>query len=195
MYPPALSTPSGNALVEYFRTIAEAVDLPVMIQDNPRSTGVTMSEELLVNAFHDIKQFQYLKVECAIPMRKIRSLLAKTNGELKCYSGNGGIFAVDAFLNGASGIMPGVVMSGAFQKMTDYFDSREISKARDMFERILPMTWYEDQALEFYIACEKFLLKHMGVIECDTARKPCVVLAETEKQELLHLFERVREFI
>ena len=28
LYPPALSTPQGDALVEYFKTITEAVDLP-----------------------------------------------------------------------------------------------------------------------------------------------------------------------
>lgn len=195
LYPPALSTPSGTALVEYFRTIAETVDLPIMIQDNPRSTGVTMGEDLLIDAFRDIEQFRYIKVECPIPMRKMRSLIRKTDGQLKCYSGNGGIFAIDAFLSGASGIMPGVVMSGAFNLMTNYFNNQEIDKARDMFEKILPMTWYEDQSLEFYIACEKFLLKHMGVIECDVARKPCAVLSDTEKHELLNLFKRVQEFI
>lgn len=192
LYPPALSTPAGAGLVAYFKTIAEAVDLPVMIQDNPRSTGVTMSEEMLIDAFHDIRQFDYIKVECPIPMRKMRSLIHKTNGQLKCYSGNGGIFAIDAFLSGASGIMPGVVMSGIFHSMSEHFKKEEIKEARDLFEKILPLTWYEDQSLEFYIACEKFLLKHMGVIACDTARKPCVVLSDTEKDELLNLFERVK---
>ena len=195
LYPPALSTPQGAALVEYFRRIAETVDLPVMIQDSPRSTGVSMSEDMLIDAFHGIKQFDYIKVECPIPMRKMRSLIRKTDGALKCYSGNGGIFAIDAFLSGASGIMPGVVMSGAFNIMTDHFNKNEIEEARDMFERILPMTWYEDQSLEFYIACEKFLLKHMGVIECDAARKPCVTLSDTEKKELLNLYERVKQYI
>jgi len=195
LYPPALSTPSGTALVEYFRMITEKVDLPVMIQDNPRSTGVTMNEDMLIDAYHDIEQFQYIKVECPIPMRKMRSLIRKTGGEIKCYSGNGGIFAIDAFLSGASGIMPGVVMSGAFQKMTDYFEHQELAKARDMFEKILPMTWYEDQSLEFYIACEKFLLKHMGIIKCDTVRKPGVVLSDFEKNELLNLYERVKEYL
>lgn len=195
LYPPALSTPAGAALVEYFKIIAEAVDLPVMIQDNPRSTGVTMSEDMLIDAFHDIRQFHYIKVECPIPMRKMRSLIHKTNGQLKCYSGNGGIFAIDAFLSGASGIMPGVVMSGIFNIMTDHFNKKEIKEARDLFEKILPMTWYEDQSLEFYIACEKFLLKHMGVIACDTARKPCVILSDAEKDELLALFERVKDYI
>ena len=195
LYPPALSTPQGAALVEYFKTIAETVDLPVMIQDNPRSTGVTMTEQMLIDAYNDIKQFDYIKVECPIPMRKMRSLIKKTDGKLKCYSGNGGIFAIDAFLSGATGIMPGVVFSGAFNYMTELFNNNEIEKSRDMFEKILPITWYEDQSLEFYIACEKYLLMHMGIIKSDTARKPCVELSDFEKKELLNLFERVKCYI
>ena len=191
LYPPALSTPQGAALVEYFKTIAEAVDLPVMIQDNPRSTGVTMSLDMLVDAYNDIKQFDYIKVECPIPMRKMRAILERTNGKLKCYSGNGGIFAIDAFLSGASGIMPGVLLCGEFNEMTKCFNNNEIEKARDMFEKLLPLTWYEDQSLEFYIACEKYLLKELGVIKSDTIRKPCTALTEVEKAEVKHLYERM----
>ena len=184
-----------DALVEYFKTIAEAVDLPVMIQDNPRSTGVTMSLDMLISAFNDIKQFDYIKVECPIPMRKMKAIVEKTNGKLKCYSGNGGIFAIDAFLNGATGIMPGVLLCGEFNKMTEYFNNNEIDKARDMFEKLLPLTWYEDQSLEFYIACEKYMLKEVGIIKSDTIRKPCISLTESEKVELKELYNRMIERI
>ena len=193
LYPPALSTPPGEGLVSYFKTIAERVDLPVMIQDNPRSTGVTMSLEMLLSTFRDIDQFRFLKVECPIPMRKMSRIVEETNGELKCYSGNGGIFAVDAFLSGASGIMPGVVLCGEFHRMLELLSQKETDKARDMFERILPLTWYEDQSLEFYISCEKYLLKQMGIIDNDTVRKPEVVLSEKEKKELLTLYQRTKQ--
>ena len=178
--------------MNYFKTIAEAVDLPVMIQDNPRSTGVTMPTELLIDAFKEIKQFKYLKVECPIPMRKMKEIIQKTNGELKCYSGNGGIFAIDAFLNGASGIMPGVLLCGEFNDIFSMFKENKVDEARDMFEKLLPLTWYEDQSLEFYISCEKFLLKEMGIIKNDIVRNPSVLLTDSEKAEILTLYKRTR---
>lgn len=192
LFPPALSTPSGKCLMDYFKTIAERVDLPVMIQDNPRSTGVTMSLELLLDAYKEINQFEYIKVECPIPMRKMRELLKSTDGKIKCYSGNGGIFAFDAFISGASGIMPGVVMCGKFNEMYKMFENNEIDKARDLFEKTLPLTWYEDQSLEFYISCEKLLLKKMGIIKSDKVRKPCTILTDVEKTELFNLFDRLK---
>ena len=192
LYPPALSTPQGDALVDYFKTIAEAVDVPVMIQDNPRSTGVNMSIEMLINAFENIKQFEFIKVECPIPMRKMKRLIDVSDGKLKCYSGNGGIFAVEAFLNGASGIMPGVALCGYFNRMYKSFENGDIDNARNMFEKILPLAWFEDQSLEFYISCEKYILKDMGIIECDAVRKPCTELTDDEKAELMILYERIK---
>lgn len=191
LYPPALSTPSGDELINYFKTIADGVGLPVMIQDNPRSTGVNMSLEFLLDAYEKIPQFNYIKVECPIPMRKMKKILEATDGSMKCYSGNGGIFAVDAFLNGAYGIMPGVVMCGHFNKMYTLLKNGETGKARDMFEKILPFTWYEDQSLEFYISCEKFILKYLGIIKCDTVRNPGVEISESERHELLKLYNRI----
>lgn len=191
LYPPALSTPNGDELTGYFKTIADAVGLPVMIQDNPRSTGVNMSLEFLLDAYDKIPSFEYIKVECPIPMRKMKKIIEATDGKMKCYSGNGGIFAVDAFLNGAYGIMPGVVMCGHFNRMYKLLAEGNVSEARSMFEKILPFTWFEDQSLEFYISCEKYLLKEMGIIKSATVRKPEVKLLPNEIEELKTLFARL----
>jgi len=193
LYPPSLSTPSGEKLLLYFKSIAESVDIPVMIQDNPRSTGVTMSTDFLSRAFKEIKNFQFIKVECPLPTRKIADLVRLTDGELKCYSGNGGIFAIDAFNSGAWGIMPGVSTVGRFVKMYRYFTDGQIDKARDIFENILPLVWYEDQSLEFYISCEKALLKKLGIIKNAVSREPASELDDYSLRELFLLHERLKK--
>lgn len=190
LYPPALSTPNGKSLLNYFKTIADAVDIPVMIQDNPRSTGVNMSIEFLVEAFNAIDQFNYLKVECPIPTRKMKDLVKLTDGKLKCYSGNGGIFAVDAFLSGAWGIMPGVTIAGEFVKLYNFLEDKKNDGAREIFEKILPFVWYEDQSLEFYISCEKIILNRLGIIRTSVVREPGCMLGKEEIPELLSLYER-----
>jgi 4-hydroxy-tetrahydrodipicolinate synthase len=192
LYPPALATPAGNKLLLYFRTVAESIDIPVMIQDNPRSTGVTMSTDFLVQAHEEIENFRFIKVECPIPTKKIKDLVRLTGGNLKCYSGNGGIFAIDAFNCGAWGIMPGVSTVGQFVRMYDYFVKDQVDKARDIFENILPLVWYEDQSLEFYISCEKELLKRKGIIKNSLSREPAWDLDEYSLQELFVLHGRLK---
>ena len=192
LYPPALSTPQGDALVEYFKTIAEAVDLPVMIQDNPRSTGINMSLDFIIDVYKRVPQFRYLKVECPFPTRKIRQINKITNGEIKCYSGNGGIYTIDAHKCGAWGIMPGVAICDKFVEIYNNLYSGKENEARTIFEKILPLVWFEDQSLEFYISCEKELLCKIGVMDNVLIRRPGTVLSEPEKQELFTLYDRVK---
>lgn len=194
LYPPSLSTPAGEKLLLYFKSIAAAVKIPVMIQDNPRSTGVTMTTDFLVRAYEEIENFEYVKVECPVPTKKMKDLNRLTNGGLKCCSGNGGIFAIDAFNCGAWGIMPGVSTAGYFVKMHRAFAEGRIDEARDIFENILPLVWYEDQALEFYIACEKELLKKKGVIANPLCREPGTILDDDARRELFALYDRLEDF-
>lgn len=190
LFPPSLSTPGLEGLLAYFKTISKAVGLPVMLQDNPRSTGVAMSSELLIRAHREIDNFNYLKVECPIPAHKIRQLVQQSDGSLKCFSGNGGIHAVEAFLSGAWGIMPGVCTAGVFVRILNHLEAGDLESARLRFERALPLIWFEDQSLEFYIACEKALLKRAGIISCDEPRQPGYRLDDWERNELFILYDR-----
>ena len=191
LYPPSLSTPAGESLLNYFKEIAGSVKIDVMIQDNPRSTGVSMTTDFLLKAFEEIENFNYLKVECPIPVRKLRAVTEATGGRLKCYSGNGGIHAVNAFMNGAWGIMPGAVTASKFIELCSLIDAGRIDEARSLFERLLPLVWFEDQSLEFYVACEKELLKSMGVFKSAKCRAPGETLCEADLKELHELYSRV----
>ena len=192
LYPPSIATPGIDGLTDFFREIAAATSLPVMLQDNPRSTGVSMSADFLAALPDKIPNFRWLKVECPFPSAKIRLLTEKTQGKLLCLSGNGGIHAVDAYLCGARGLMPGVCVAGAFQNLYDMLDRGETEEARNAFEKLLPLVWYEDQSLEFYIACEKAILRREGVIACEASRRPGVTLSTEQKKELFALYDRQR---
>lgn len=192
LYPPSVSCPAGEELIYYFQTIAAAVDLPTMIQDNPRSTGINMSLEFILEIYGRVPQFRYLKVECPFPTRKIRRIHELTDGDIKCYSGNGGIYTIDAYNCGAWGIMPGVAACRKFAEIYECLQAGEEAQARDLFEKILPLVWYEDQSLEFYIACEKELLKEMQVIDNAVVRRPGTVLSQAEKKELFCLYNRLK---
>ena len=193
LYPPSAGTPAAPALMDFFRKIASSTPLPVMLQDNPRSTGVTMSADFLANLRKTIPNFRYLKVECPMPTAKIRQLTSLFSAEeLMCLSGNGGIHAVDAWLCGARGLMPGVCTAGRFAEMYRLMVGNRIGEARDLFEKLLPLVWYEDQSLEFYIACEKAILKREGVIACEDSRDPGVKLDAPQKKELFTLYDRLK---
>ena len=103
LYPPSLVPPGDRQLLNYFKTIASTVNVPIMIQDAPRTTGVTMSTAFLLSAFEKIENLKFAKIECPLPVQKIAEIGRATNQQLRCMSGNGGIFTIDAFMRGAWG--------------------------------------------------------------------------------------------
>jgi 4-hydroxy-tetrahydrodipicolinate synthase len=192
LYPPSLVTPADGQLLGYFKKIAEQVDLPVVIQDAPRTTGVSMSTEFILNAFDQIENFKFIKVECPLTVHKINRIANQTRHGLRCFSGNGGIFTVDAFIRGAWGVMPGVGIVRRFVNIYDAYISNDITKARDIFENILPLLWFEDQSLEFFIACEKEILSKQGVIDSTYIRAPKFALDSESLTELNILYDRLK---
>ena len=191
IYPPSLVPASGNQLLSYFDMISNSVKCPVMIQDAPKTTGVSMSTSFLLNVFKQIDNVSYVKVECPLPVLKIAQIIEESGGRIKCLSGNGGIFSIDAFTKGAWGVMPGIGLVEYFIKMYDLFDSGKTDQARDVFENLMPLLWFEDQSLEFFIACEKEILKHKGIISCSKSRTPGLSLDSANLKELHVLLERL----
>jgi 4-hydroxy-tetrahydrodipicolinate synthase len=191
VYPPTFFPPAEPKILEYFRTIASELDCPLMIQDAPRSTGVTMSVEFLLKAFEEIESIQAVKVECPLPVRKVETIYNATNGKLCSLTGNGGIFTIDGYKRGASGVMPGIGAVAYFVKMYDAFVQGNEEKARAIFENMMPFLWFEDQSLEFFIACEKAILKRQGIIARSTVRFPGFDLNAADTNELFTLYDRL----
>jgi 4-hydroxy-tetrahydrodipicolinate synthase len=191
LYPPSLVPPGDRQLLNYFKTIASTVNVPIMIQDAPRTTGVTMSTAFLLSAFEKIENLKFAKIECPLPVQKIAEIGRATNQQLRCMSGNGGIFTIDAFMRGAWGVMPGIGVIDYFVKLFDRFDAGEVSKSRDIFENLMPLLWFEDQSLEFFIACEKEILSQKQVIRSSRVRDPGFTADKSTLDELKVLLQRL----
>jgi len=191
LFPPVPVIPSERQLLQYFKTIASDLSCPVVIQDAPRTTGVTMSTEFLLRTHNEIENFKFLKVECPLPVLKIADLTRQTNHGLKCLSGNGGIYTIDAFNRGAWGVMPGIGVIEYFVKMYEFFSTGKEEKSRDLFQNLMPLLWFEDQSLEFFIACEKEILKLKGVINSSYVRDPGFRMDEETFAELNTLYQRL----
>ena len=61
--------------VEFFRTVSDAIGIPIMIQDAPVS-GTALSVPLLVRMAREIEQVAYFKIETPQAAAKLRELIA-----------------------------------------------------------------------------------------------------------------------
>ena len=60
---PAMGKPNPDSLFTHYQRVAEAVDVPVVVQDYPQTSGVHMAPPFIARLYQEIPGVQYLKLE------------------------------------------------------------------------------------------------------------------------------------
>ena len=79
MLAPPDNTKNLDLVFEHFRRVAEAVSVPVVVQDEPVNTGVTMPAPFLVRLLDEIEGCRYLKLEETPTLPKITAVRQKVS--------------------------------------------------------------------------------------------------------------------
>src|SRR4051794_35580791 len=66
---------SDAAIRDHYRTIADAIDIPIMVQDAPMA-GTPLSAAFLAGLAAEIPQVSYFKLENGVAADKLRALIA-----------------------------------------------------------------------------------------------------------------------
>ncbi|MCZ2525147.1 dihydrodipicolinate synthase family protein [Streptomyces sp. HB2AG] len=88
-------------LEQHFAAVAAAADLPVMLYNNPGTTGVDLRPETVVALARRIPGLTMVK-ESSGDVSRFRDILEMSDGELSVYNGNNPV-ALEAFRAGAVG--------------------------------------------------------------------------------------------
>lgn len=83
--PPFYSSPSRRELVRHFRRIAEAVDIPVMLYNNPATANVDLQPDLIVELSRE-PNIRYIK-ESSGDVTRIQRILHGTEGRVQVFGG------------------------------------------------------------------------------------------------------------
>ncbi len=82
---PFYSLPDENELYEHYATVARNVGIPIMIYNNPFTTGVDSKPELL-GRLSQLDHIEYVK-ECSLDSSRIVSILEESNDRLIVFAG------------------------------------------------------------------------------------------------------------
>ncbi|CAM3199889.1 dihydrodipicolinate synthase family protein [Mycobacterium intermedium] len=88
-------------IAQHYRSIGEAIDIPIMAYNNPATSGVDMSPELLVTMFDNIDNVTMVK-ESTGDLTRMQRIAALSEGKLPFYNGSNPL-VLDALKAGASG--------------------------------------------------------------------------------------------
>jgi 4-hydroxy-tetrahydrodipicolinate synthase len=92
---------SEGEIVQHYASISAAIDLPIMVYNNPATSGVDMSPTLLVRMFEAIDNVTMVK-ESTGDLARMRSIAELSDGRLPFYNGSNPL-VLDALRVGAAG--------------------------------------------------------------------------------------------
>jgi 4-hydroxy-tetrahydrodipicolinate synthase len=105
--PPKLARTNDAALEKHHRAVADAIDIPVVVQDFPPAVGgITMSVELIAKLAAASPRLAFLKLEDDPAPMKITQIRAVSK-EVKIFGGLGGMMFLEELRHGAIGTMTG----------------------------------------------------------------------------------------
>jgi len=172
-----------EGLRRFFGGVAEAVDIPVMIQDAPMS-GTSLPASLLAELAIEIPNVQYLKVESPRAATKLEQVVALAGDACPGpFDGEEGITLIPDLEAGATGTMPSAMIPEIHGQVMRHWFAGEREKARDLWEAWLPMIHYENR--QCGLRATKVLMAEGGIIGSETTRAPFGPLPATIRDGLL----------
>jgi 4-hydroxy-tetrahydrodipicolinate synthase len=126
--PPYYYTPTGDEIFGYYRAICEAVSLPIMLYNNPVTTNVDMSAELVGRLTRAFENIRYIK-EASLDVARVYDVIEETNGVMNVFAGER---IVESFLLGAVGYVNpyGNYIPRASSRIWDYVVEGRIEDAK-----------------------------------------------------------------
>ena len=189
MVAPPNNQRSLELVFEHYRRVAEAVSVPVVVQDEPVNTGVVMPAPFIARLVDEIEGCRYVKLEEAPTTIKITSLLKSVGTEVGVFGGLGGMYFYEELRRGAVGIMTGFAYPHVLVETYRLFVGGERRRAQEFFFRYLPLIRYEAQLGVGGIGIRKEIFKVRGMIASSHVRFPAPTLDEETLRELEDLVE------
>ena len=191
MLAPPENTRNLDLVFEHFRLVAEAVAVPVVVQDEPVNTGVVMPAPFLVRLLDEIEGCRYLKLEETPTLPKITAVKQRVKEPVGVFGGLGGLYLYEELLRGADGIMTGFgfpqVLVGTYER----FVAGDRAGAQEFFFRYLPLIRYEAQLGVGGVTIRKQVFARRGAIASPHARFPAPPVDELTLAELDDLIAAV----
>jgi 4-hydroxy-tetrahydrodipicolinate synthase len=133
--PPGGQVSDDNTMLEYYKTIGNATDLPLFVQ----SQG-DMSVDLIVRMFKEIPTMRVVKDEAGVPIQRVAEIIERTNGKLNVFSGQGVRTMITEMERGFMGHCPTTGMSDIYAQAFDLWHAGKKREGFDMFGRLLAFT-------------------------------------------------------
>jgi 4-hydroxy-tetrahydrodipicolinate synthase len=182
--PPRMPKLNSAAVVAHYQALAEAVDVPIVVQDYPPITGFAMEPALLARIAKEIPAARTIKLEDPpTPFKTARILDAAAGTPVRIFGGLGGVFLLEELISGATGAMTGFAFPEILVRILRHWNAGDREGAADVFYRAVPLMRFEFQE-GIGMAIRKEVLRRRGVLASAATRGPAGALDAPTRQAL-----------
>jgi len=180
---------SEPAIFDFCRALADAINIPIMIQDAPVS-GTPLAAAFLARMAKEIEHVAYFKIEVPGAAAKLREMIRLGGDAIEGpWDGEEAITLLADLDAGATGTMPSGAYPDALRRIVDDFAAGRRDQAVAGYERWLPLINYENRQCGL-LAC-KALMKEGRIIASEAARHPIPPLNPASRAGLLEIARRL----
>ncbi|PWB31032.1 dihydrodipicolinate synthase family protein [Pseudomonas sp. SDI] len=180
---------SEAEILQHYRNIGDCVDTPIMLYNNPATSGTDMSVELILRIVAEVDNVTMVK-ESSGDIQRMHKLQQLGEGQVPFYNGCNPL-ALEAFVAGATGWCTAAanLIPALNQQLYQAVLSNDLGQAQALFYRQLPL-------LEFILkgglpATIKAGLALTG-LDMGAPRKPVFALDAAGQARLAQLLEALR---
>ena len=181
--PPRMPKLNSDAVVRHFTTLADAVDIEIVVQDFPPISGFTMEPSLLARIAKEIPRARTIKLEDPPTPFKTSRILEQSDVPVRIFGGLGGVFLLEELLAGATGAMTGFAYPEILVRIVSLYRAGNIDEAAAIFYRAVPLMRFEFQE-GIGMAIRKEVLHRRGVLTSPATRAPGATLDKTTREAL-----------
>jgi len=182
--PPRATKLNSESVVNHYRALAEAVDLPIVVQDYPPISGFAMEAGLLARIAREVPAARTIKLEDPpTPFKTARILAAAGEVKVAILGGLGGVFLLEELMAGAAGVMTGFAYPEVLVQVVSLYRAGKLDEAANVFFKFVPLMRFEFQE-GIGMAIRKEVFRRRGAIADASTRQPGPVLDDGTRAAL-----------
>lgn len=184
--PPYYSTPTPDELFAHYRKIGEAVSFPIMVYNNPATSNVDLTPEIVAR-LAQIDNVRYIK-ESTLEVTRVRDIIELCGDRMTVFAG---ILGYESFWLGAQGwvaVCSNFLPRDSARLFELVADHKDQGAALALYKRILPLV--KMVGGHRYVAASKVALDYMG-LPVGAPRPPRLPLPAADAVELKAFLDRL----
>ncbi|TAM81662.1 MAG: dihydrodipicolinate synthase family protein [Acidobacteria bacterium] len=136
--PPFVGGAGLEIAADYYRSLAQAVRLPIFVQNSGSPWGPGMSTEFIIQQAREFPQLAYIKEEVSPVPHRLEAYV-KSGAMKGIFSGSAGMNLLNEMSRGSSGTMPACSFIDINAQIYDLGAVGKAKEAYELFAKLLPM--------------------------------------------------------